>query len=316
LSTTLVPGSTRILFLGAQDGFVYAVDADTGQIQWTSQTRLGTEGVQGAPAAMLVAAGGNVNQVLVGTRDTSAAGNLFYALDIPTGNIVNSFAPSGPNMGVINSGAALDYPGRRVYFSSQTGGAGFTLWCLAVGVGGVTETCPGWTHQGIGNVDSGPVFRSGRIYVGNNNGRVHAFNDVGSEMWHFDTGDGAVKGFVFPDPFGPNLYFTTNNKVWGIRDDGGFATQLWPAVTVDNVSIVLFVPGTTKVIVGGEIAGVRQLVQLELAGAGMPATPPTVASVTLGDASAVVGSASYDSAFGMVYVGTDAGVIYAVQVPF
>ena len=77
------------------------------------------------------------------------------------------------------------------------------------------------------------------------------------------------------------------------------------------VSIALFTPGGTLILVG---AGDGSLKQLDTAGAG-PGVTPSVTSVTLGDGSASVGSPSLDAPNDLVYVGTDAGIVYAVQLP-
>jgi hypothetical protein len=125
-----------------------------------------------------------------------------------------------------------------------------------------------------------------------------------------------VKGYVFPDPFSARLYFATSTKVWGIVDDGPSASLAWPAITtIANPSIALLGPGQPRLYVGGQEGPTHKLFQIDFTAAGPLGPPPTIQSVVLGSGASVVGSPAYDSAHNLVYVGTDAGIIYAVQVP-
>jgi hypothetical protein len=82
----------------------------------------------------------------------------------------------------------------------------------------------------------------------------------------------------------------------------------WPVTSTDipAPSIPTFVPTTDKVLVGSNNG---KLYQMNVVNP-LPST-----SVTLGDGSAVVGTPTVDLLNSMIYVGTDEGVIYAVQFP-
>jgi len=99
--------------------------------------------------------------------------------------------------------------------------------------------------------------------------------------------------------------------VWTLQDSGGSGTQPWPEVALPAPSIVLFTPGGKLLLAGGSDG---RLYQLDVSGAGA-ATPPSVHSVVLGDGGAAVGSPTLDTATGLVYVGSEAGTVYAVQIP-
>ena len=117
-----------------------------------------------------------------------------------------------------------------------------------------------------------------------------------------------MKGFVFPDLLSSNLYFATTARVWGLTDTGPSAALAWPAVTaVPSPSVVLLNVGPSLLFVGGSDGRLYQL--------DATANPPTATPVTLGDGTAAVGAPSLDVANDVVYVGTDAGVVYAVQLP-
>jgi outer membrane protein assembly factor BamB len=312
--TAVVPGAARVAFLGSQDGFVYAINADTGGILWG--TDLGAM-IQAAPAALLTAFGGAFDRIIVGTR-AGGGQNKLYSLDAATGAIAGFFDNGGGanDIGIISAGVALDYSTSRAYFTSRTSGSPNSLWCVEITAGAPVACSGGWAHQprgGAAGIDAGPVLRNGRLYVGDNNGDVHAIDPAtGASLWvtPFTTTDGPVKGFVFPDPFGPRFFFATTGNVWGIRDDGGAAALLFVPAAVANASIALYPPGGSSVLVGGSTSGGPPWKLYEVPIGGGP-----LRSVTLGDGLGATGSPSYDTAYNMVYVGTDAGVIYAVQLP-
>ena len=126
-----VGGASKVVFLGAQDGQVYAVDADTGTLVWPSPM-LGDR-VQAAPAGMFTTFGGAYDLILVGSRN-SATDNIFYGLDLGTGSVswmFDNLSGTG-GIGIISGGASVDYANDRVYFASRDrgGGSPSTLWCL------------------------------------------------------------------------------------------------------------------------------------------------------------------------------------------
>ncbi|HWS72179.1 MAG TPA: hypothetical protein VN605_08690, partial [Thermoanaerobaculia bacterium] len=82
------------------------------------------------------------------------------------------------------------------------------------------------------------------------------------------------------------------------------AALLWKQ-TISAPSIPLFVG---QLIVGSGDGRLYQLTNLA-------AASPTVTSVLLGGGGATVGSPSYDSDYNLIYVGTDAGAVYAVSLP-
>ena len=316
LAPSLIAGSPELVLLGVQDGTTRAVDAITGQQKW--QRALGPV-VQATLGGMFKDFGGSWDYGLIGTWD-SAGDNKFVALDPKTGNPVNSFDNTGgaDGIGIISGGAAVDYAANRVYFASRKKnpgpGSNGTLWCLTLTPAGLGGLCPGAWPVDLGDIDGSPVLRNGIIYVGTNAGLVHAVNTDGTLAWAtpFNTGDGPVKGFVFPDRTGTALYFTTTKRVWGIDDNGASAslawsTQLTPAATPPAPSIVLWKLGTTFIYVGGSDG---RLYQIDFS-----IGPPEITSAQLGDGLAVVGAPTLDRLTGFIYVGSDAGIIYAVPTP-
>ena len=311
LEAGTLPGQPALTLLAAQDGAVYLVDAATGAPVQQSLS-LG-ERLQGAVAAGFAAYGFPFDRLFIGTRNSSG-GNLFYGLD-PAG-LSPVGAPyggaDGGGLGIVSGGAAVDYATARVYFTSHAAGAGaHTVWCLEATASGFTYR---WS-QPIGDVEASPVLRGSRVYVAANDGMVYAFDKTtGQQVWSFDTGAQPIKGFLFPDrsPGGTGLYFATTNRIHGLSDDGTSASTLFAPLTFTSPSIALFLPaegGRPPRLYFG--AGNRRLYELDLSVSPVPGQK----WVELGGVSSVIGAPSYDSAHGLVYVGSDAAVVYAVAVP-
>jgi uncharacterized repeat protein (TIGR01451 family) len=320
-----VNGASPVVFLGAQDGYVYALDGLRGGnalLPWSPRLVSIGKGLQAAPAGIFTAFGGAYDYLLVGTRDGSTD-NVFAALDPADGNVLASFdnGGTGSGIGIINGMALADYGNPpRVYFASRArvGGSDHTIWCLQL-TGpppNVFTDCNGWNPPALDDIDSSPVLRGRRLYVGAStgagNGTVYSIDaDTGAAGRSYVHNDGQVKGFVFPDRGSDTIYFATDNYVWGVHDDG--SPSMPPDFKVGlgtgaKPSAALVVPGTHYVYVGGSDG---KLYEIDATVAGSPTVTPLV----LGDGLSVVGAPSLDRGYDLVHVGTEAGVFYAVSVP-
>jgi outer membrane protein assembly factor BamB len=304
-----VGGGNGAAFLGSQDGQVYAVDSVTGALKWDEP--IGST-VQAAPAGHFQAYNpAAFDLVLVGTRNGAGA-NSFVGLHVHTGtpqwSFVNSAGQggSGAALGIISGGAVVDYTNNRAYFASRSHPTGSpdTLWCIQFNGTSVNRL---WS-QPLGNIDGSPIRMNGRIYVGTNAGIVLAVNaTTGAVEWSLPLGDGPIKGLPFPR--GTNqLFVSTSTKVWSILDNVTYASVSpgWPVTTIPSPSIPLHIPGTTEVLVG---SGDGKLYQMNVV------TPLPAKSVVLGDGNAAVGAPSMDLVKMLLYVGTDAGIVYGVTFP-
>jgi uncharacterized repeat protein (TIGR01451 family) len=310
-----------VVFLGAQDGYVYSLDGALGGSPalppWPPRL-VGTV-VQAAPAGIFTAFGGAYDYLLVGTRDP-AADNALVALDPATGGFVDAFTNGGGSagIGIVNGTASVDYATGRVFFTShaKAGGSATTLWCLQLGSTPTVFTGCGWlTPRALGDIDGSPVARGGRIYVGSGagGGTVYSIDaatgDPGLDRT-FVHGDGQVKGFVFPDRNSDDLYFATDNFVWSVSDAAGGMSNNFAAGMALGAGVkpspALFVPGSHYVYAGGSDG---RLYEIDVAAG------PGVKSVVLGDGLSVVGAPSLDRGYDLVHVGTEAGTFYAVSVP-
>lgn len=303
--TTVVPGASRVLFVGSQDGHVYAVNAQSGGVLWTSPD-LGAM-IQAAPTGMFTQFGGSWDLVFTPTR-AGGADNKVVALNAATGMPAWTFDNGGGanGIGIIPSGATVDYATNRLYFTSRTraGGSDHTVWALNFTGSGASLA---WSRA-LGGIDAAPTLYAGRLYIGTNTGDVYALDpDSGATIWHFSTGGGAVKGFISPEfvTLPRRLTFSTTNTVWALTDAGGSASLLWREDAIPTPSGTLYIANQSLVVVGG---GDGHLHSMRLADG-------TRVSVQLGSAAGFVGVPGHDITNGITHVGTEDGIVYAVTVP-
>jgi outer membrane protein assembly factor BamB len=328
------PVFNPLAFLGAQDGYVYAVNGfedgtapmPTGGpgLGWSTHLTppLGAV-VQAAPAGIFTGFGGLYSYVLVGTR-SSGQDNVFYALDPADGTVKDSYAGAAVapgRIGPISGMAAVDYGSPpHVYFASRARGAApnnQTLWRLELGASPALQYS---ASAALGDIDSSPIVASDaaaskRVYVGSlmAAGTLYSLPLDLSTSRNLNHGDGQIRGFVFPDRLNlGDLYFATDNYVSHVTDAGGNLTQVWekgldgstrPTVpTVKPSSPVLLAGGFLYV--GGTDG---RLYKIRTSDGGV------VGSVPLGAGRAVVGAPSYDGVNDLIHVGTEAGIFYAVD---
>lgn len=302
--TLTVNGASSVAFVGAQDGRVYAFQAQTGRLLWVSAVL--APAIQASPAAVTTDFGGVANLVFVGTRDGGGT-NRIFALNLFTGVVVWTFdntAGTG-SFGPVNGQIQVLYPNRLV-FTSHTNASAGTVRALQFDGSSAALV---WERSDIGNVDNAPNVRSGILYFGDLSGRVHALNAVdGSNRWSgpYTTGDGDARGLVWRDNVGTNVYFSTNGLVHAITDNGqgNPATPRW-VVNVPTPSAPLVTGG--RVYVGGGASSVYSI---------DAATGAGPISTVVGEPSpAIIGPPTFDSWFGVIVMGSETGHIHAL-VPF
>jgi hypothetical protein len=314
-----VSGSNPVIYLGAQDGAVYALDGAKGGAvvpPWPATAIAGV--VQAAPAGIFIDFGGFHDYLLVGTRD-DGADNALVALDPFDGHEVSRFDYGGGStgIGIISGMAAVEYDTQRVYFTShpRTGGSPDTLWCVQLDASPNPVFTRVWSRD-LGPMDGSPVLRGGRVYAGSaaGGGTLYSIDAASGAMLMDRTlplqNDGPARGFVFPDRESNDVYFAANTSVWGVTDLAGVLSQKFPPVTLGvgvTPSIVLFSPALARLYVGGSDG---RLYEVDVSGPSV-----VVRSVPLGDSLSVVGAPSLDLENNLVHVGTEAGVFYAVSVP-
>ena len=328
-------GADSVLLVGDDAGDVHVIDAVSGAGVWTVTPFTPPEGaaITGAPGATLVQFGGPTDLVLVGTRNNDETGaSQFVALKLrDNGALADAFdgmGTPGGGLGPVSATPAVDNAAGRVYFTSRRLAAGaHSVWCLSIdGSGAFTYE---WSLD-LGEIDNSPVLRNGRLYVANAVGGIHSIDaGDGSDVRAYDSPDGPVKGFVFPDRRNDDLFFSTSASVRSIADTpAGFVPNwAWSPLGLEP-SIVLFRPQTSFVYVGG-LDGTLYQLDFSL---GAPSTtcdayPGSAGSscivLVLGDGLEKIGAPSMDifppvvsPGKVLLHVGSESGTLYAVEVPF
>jgi hypothetical protein len=298
-----LPAGSRF-FVGTESGEVHAVDGKNGASQLP---HLG--GVQATPAGLFKTWGGQNDMMLVGTNATAGA-NAFVALDPANGFTLPSYTSAA--MGGVKGMAVVDYGGNRTFFLTSASSA--TLYSLGLGAPGAPSlTLSVLYPKAYGGASGSAVLRGDRLYFGTDDANLRALRLGDGALGTLGSGDGPVKGFVFPDRRNGNLYFSTNGKVQAFQDDlspsGPALTALWSVNDIPNPSIVLHRPGTDLLYVGG---GDGRLYEINVA----DADPQGTKKVVLLEAGAQIGAPSLDGPNNLVHVGSSTGVLYAVRVPF
>jgi len=291
-----------VTFITTQDGFLNCFNADTGEFLWKSEDYGMLTGAPGGWFSTF--SSGPDDLVYFGTRNAGER-NAIIAVNILDGTEAWRFDdPDGTGIGIIAGGPTIDYANRAAYFASHEFTAGAdTVWAVDLLTGEKLWSTP------VESVSGSPVQRGFDLYVGNDAGFIHALDvrdgkPKGSFPYHAP--GGAIKGFIFPNLAGAELYLSTQNTVWRIHDDGTSVVLDW-AAEVTGASIPTYPPGGEFLWVGSNNG---ELLQLE-------AKNGRSTSVTLtGGRTPGVGSPSFDLFNGLIYVGTENGEVLAVEVPF
>jgi hypothetical protein len=307
----VTPLSDWRVFIGTDGGGLHAVDGQTGTLVWSRSAAFSnalpssTTGTsQAPPAGIFVNYGGNSDRLLVGTNN-GLGNNVFLQIDPYTGT---TLAPSytDPAMGNVTGMAVADYSGAidRVYFVASSPGARI----VALDVPGFAPSAlPGGnpTPLTTGTLGSA-ILRGNRLVFGDSAAKLQG-RDLGLGTNHVaePTGDGNVKGFVWPDRRDDRIYFATDTLVQGMRETGSAFVPLW-TLPFANPSPVLQKPGTDFLYVGD---GNGRLVEINVSNQFFIAQP-------LEGPTDFLGAPSLDNAYGIVLVGSVKGTIHAVRVPF
>ena len=150
-----------MLYFGAQDGSLFALDAKTGHVRWHQHV---DGAIKGAPT---VAAG----RLVVGAYD----GHV-YAFNTSSGRVI--WRTDGPALGQFYSSPSI--VGGRIFIGSTDG----NIYAFALSGGRRL-----WAHSTSGYVYASPVIDHGTLYAGSYDGNLYALDaDTGRARWTYAVG--------------------------------------------------------------------------------------------------------------------------------
>ena len=195
-----------IVYVGSGDGKIYALDASTGARIWSYTT-----GAKITTAAALVVN----NTVYMGSYD-----GTFYALNASNGSLVWRVN----NLWQMHKGAA--YAGGIVYVGSDQS----KLFAFDATTGATK-----WTATLGGMVRSNPSVSGGIVYVGCDDGRLYAFNAItGKLSWKTPVLPGPAPVWVRSTPAVANsrVFVTTSEGTSATADGHAYAFNALTGIQV------------------------------------------------------------------------------------
>ena len=164
------------VFIGSSDGYLYALDQETGEITWKSSIQAGL-GMYSSPA---VAYG----MVFIGSDD-----GYIYALDEETGNLVWKYLAG--RGGVFSSPAVAD---GKVFFGDTYE---YYLYCANASTGTLI-----WQSY-VGEVWSSPAVADGKVFISADHYVNCLDENTGEVLWSspggYDSSPAVADGLVFAD---------------------------------------------------------------------------------------------------------------------
>lgn len=192
-SPVLVDGT---LFVGDDDGYVYAIDAETGSLEWSVET------------------GGDVDAtptVVDGTVYVGSWDETLYALDADDGTEEWTFDVNGS---IFFSTAAVE--DGTVY----VGTTNETVYAIDAATGDERWNATAPQDE----IRSSPAVANGTVFVGSHDTNVYAFDaDDGSERWSSGTGDEVWSHPTVAD--GVVYVGSDDGNVYALDADDG--SELW-----------------------------------------------------------------------------------------
>jgi outer membrane protein assembly factor BamB len=267
------------VYVGSWDDKVYALDAATGHRRWSYATG---DFVLYSPAV----SGGTV---YVGSDDGKV-----YALDAATGHLRWSYATAGTV--AVPRGSGVSGPavsGGTVYVGSDDG----KVYALDAATGHLR-----WSYTTGNEVVSSPAVSGGTVYVGSWDDKVYALDAMtGHLRWSYTTGNEVVSS---PAVSGGTVYVgSDDNKVYALDTATGHLRWSYPTAGTVNSSPAV----SAGIVYVGSSAGTVYALdaatgQLRWSDATGPA-----------DASGYFLSSSPAVSGGTMYIGNDNDTVYALS---
>jgi outer membrane protein assembly factor BamB len=312
--------ASNVMYVADNDGLVYAIATDTGQILWTvNPTTLTTNGFVGAPSVQVKSFSDSMftlahDLLVVGTRNgASTTANRIVGIDGNTGaTLWQTIGNAGgvAKMDIISSSPAIDFVNHAVWVTSRSGGATAqpSLWKLNPNTGAVLTTAA------LGDTDTDPTLSipGDVLFVANNAGTIFAINPTtAATLKSVAGGDGAIISFPIAlgltSPY--TVIFSGQTAVHAMTYDktANTFTNLW-STTISGPSAPIGFTGGAKVYVGSADGKIHELDAVT----GVDGKQRTANTGQPG----IVGDPALDTVLSRIYISTNDQRAYGFTFPF
>jgi outer membrane protein assembly factor BamB len=180
-----------VLYVGAYDNNLYALDAKTGKFHWKYPTE---GGIAATPFVWK-------DRVLIGSED-----RLLYAISARTGRIVWTC----PTEGRIRSSARVEF--EHAFFGSDD----YRLYAVNAHSGRVV-----WRFESLGPIRSTPIVGDEIVYVGSEDNHLYAIDlQSGSQKWKFRSNRGITSSPILHD--GLVIFGSSDWNVYALDERSGW----------------------------------------------------------------------------------------------
>ena len=207
------------VYVGSADGYVYSLNANTGELIWKHFTGAWTT----SPTVV-------DGKVFIGSLNP---GFLFYCLDAATGDSVWDLEPQGNNVISANAVVIND----RVFVGEAS---------IPGVIDAVDENSGAiiWQYQLRLPVSSSAAFANDKIFVGSTDNNIYSLNTDGSLVWKYETGGAIASSAAIADN---KVFIGSNDKnvysvdaanggiVW--KYETGGAVKSSPAIANGNLYV-------------------------------------------------------------------------------
>jgi hypothetical protein len=319
-------------YLTDQNGLVYAVNTDTGVIDWVvNPITAGALALQGGPAVQLKSIAGGLNdQVFFGTRNVgTTTGNQIFGLNGNTGanaswSPITGATGSVPKLDIINSTPLVDYVHSAIWVTSRSACATAqpSLWKINPSTGAVLATAD------LGDIDASPTLTAASdvLFVANNgdaivggtctggNSTIYAISPTtGATLGSFVSTDGPVVSYPIVLGTAPpyTVVYSGATGVHLLTVDTARTPVFLPIWTtaITAPSAPISITGMSFIFVGSSDGKIHELAL---------ATGADVKDEVTNDGPTIgtVGDPSIDEVLSRIYVTTTDQRAYAFIIPF
>jgi hypothetical protein len=319
-------------YLTDQNGLVYAVNTDTGVIDWVvNPITVGALALQGGPAVQLKSIAGGLNdQVFFGTRNVgTTTGNQIFGLNGNTGanaswSPITGATGSVPKLDIINSTPLVDYVHSAIWVTSRSACATAqpSLWKINPSTGAVLATAD------LGDIDASPTLTAASdvLFVANNgdaivggtctggNSTIYAISPTtGATLGSFVSTDGPVVSYPIVLGTAPpyTVVYSGATGVHLLTVDTARTPVFLPIWTtaITAPSAPISITGMSFIFVGSSDGKIHELAL---------ATGADVKDEVTNDGPTIgtVGDPSIDEVLSRIYVTTTDQRAYAFIIPF